>query len=73
MLKISKEELAQRLAEKVPIAEDKTPRQALNTMIYGWLRFRKYGKKYCKAVANRDWLYIVEVIDLSDYVQVDLS
>ena len=45
----------------------------LNTMIYGWFHFRGYGKKYRKAVYNRDWLYITEVLDLSEYVGYDLS
>ena len=45
----------------------------LNTMIYGWFRYRRYGRKYRKAVYNRDWLYITEVLDLSEYVGYDLS
>ena len=45
----------------------------LGTMIYGWFHYRRYGKRYRKAVYNRDWLYIVEVQDLSEYVGYDLS
>ena len=47
--------------------------EGLSTMIYGWFHYRRYGKKYRKAVYNRDWLYIVEVQDLSEYVGYDLS
>ena len=46
MLRISKEQVALNLAGKVPIADDKTPIQALNILVHGWLKFRKYGKKY---------------------------
>ena len=45
----------------------------LSTMIYGWFHFRRYGKKYRKAVYNRDWLYITEVMDLSEYAGYDLT
>ena len=47
--------------------------RGLNILINGWLNCRQYGKKYRKAVANRDWLYITEVRDLSDYAGYDLS
>ena len=73
MLRISKIELARRLAATVAIANDKTPIQALNILIYGWLRYRKYGERYQKAIANRDWLFMSEVLDLSEYAQCDLS
>ena len=70
MQKISKEELAQRLdaalGEPVGIT-------GLNILLYGWKRFRHYGAKYCHALEARNWLYIVEVIDLSDYAQYDLT
>ena len=36
-------------------------------------RFRKYGAKYLHALEARDWLYRVEVIDLSDYAGCDLT
>jgi hypothetical protein len=45
----------------------------LGILIYGWFRYRRYGRKYRKAVYNRDWLYIVEVQDLSEYAGYDLS
>ena len=44
----------------------------LNTLIYGWLNLRHYGSKYRNAIYNRDWLYVSEVQDLSDYAGYDL-
>ena len=73
MLRISKEQVARNLACKVPIADDKTPIQALNILVHGWLRFRKYGHKYRNKLYNRDWFYITEVHDLSEYAQYDLT
>ena len=72
MQRISKEELAQNLVRQVEIADDLTPEEALGIMLYGWRKWRKYGKKYWHAVESRDWLYVVEVMDLSTYAQVDL-
>ena len=73
MLRICKEQVARNLANKVPIADDKTPIQALNILVHGWLKYRKYGKKYYFAIHNRDFLYITEVHDLSNYAGCDLS
>ena len=73
MLRISKEQLARNLARQVPIADDKTPKEALETLIYGWLKFRKYGHKYRNKLYNRDWLFITEILDLSDYAGCDLA
>ncbi len=73
MLRISKEQVARNLAGKVPIADDKTPMQALNILVHGWLKFRKYGKRYRNKLYNRDWFYITEVHDFSDYAQCDLT
>ena len=73
MLRISKEQVARNLANKVPIADDKTPLQALNILVHGWLKYRKYGKKYYFAIHNRDFLYITEIHDLSSYAGCDLS
>ena len=47
--------------------------EGLVILIYGWFHYRRYGKKYRKAVYNRDWLYITEVMDLSEYVGYDLT
>lgn len=71
MLKVSKAELARRLEQKKECANG--GEVGLNILIYGWLKFRKYGRKYRNKLYNRDWLYIVEVHDLSDYAQVDLT
>ena len=70
MQRINKAELAKRLdaalGEPVGIA-------GLNILLYGWKKYRKYGAKYCHALEAREWLYIVEVMDLSEYAQVDLT
>jgi len=70
MTRISKEQLARNLSRTI---EEDVGMSGLQTMIYGWLKHRKYGKKYRKAIANRDWLYITEVQDLSDYVGYNLA
>lgn len=70
MQRINKEELARR-ADKARGVERGL--QGLNILIYGWLRFRKYGQKYREAIWHRKWLYITEVMDLSKYVGVDLT
>ena len=64
MKRISKEELAARLERAIGA---KVGMAGLNTLLYGWKKFRKYGAKYRHALEARDWLYRVEVIDLSDY------
>ena len=34
---------------------------------------RKYGHKYREALRHREWMYITEVMDLSEYAQCDLA
>lgn len=46
--------------------------EGLQTMIYGWLNQRKYGAKYRHAVHARNFLYIMEVNELSEYAGYDL-
>jgi len=70
MKRISKEQLARNLEELTGIEDGK---EGLNTLIYGWLRFRKYGKKYRDKLYHRDWFFITEVHDLSEYAQCDLT
>ena len=70
MRRITKEELARNLSG---IIEEDVGKDGLSTMIYGWLRYRKYGKKYRHAIHARDYLFITEVQDLSEYVGYDLS
>ena len=70
MEKISKKQLARNLGKAI---DEDVGLKGLNTLIYGWIRWRRYGKKYRKVIANRDWLYIVEVQDLSEYAGYDLS
>ena len=70
MMKISKEELARRLEKTVGIEDGK---KGLETLLFGWKEKRKFGKKYRKALLNRDWMYITEVMDLSEYAGYDLT
>ena len=71
MQRISKEELAARLEARVECAQGGMA--GLNTLLYGWKKFRKYGAQYRHALEARDWLYITEVIDLSEYAGCDLT
>ena len=70
MKRISKEQLARNLSRAI---EEEVGMAGLQTMIYGWLKHRKYGKKYRHAIHARDYLFITEVQDLSEYVGYDLS
>lgn len=70
MRRISKEELVQRLDAALGQAVGE---EGLDILLYGWKKFRHYGARYCDALKHRDWLYIVEVIDLSEYAGYDLS
>ncbi len=71
MKKISKADLAARLESRAVCA--KGGMAGLNTLLYGWKRFRKYDAKYRHALEARDWLYTGEVTDLSEYAGCDLS
>ena len=74
MERITRAELARNLDRQTSHIPGEPPGiQGLNILIYGWLRCRNYGKAYRKAVANRDWLYVTEVHDLSDYAGYDLT
>ena len=73
MEKIKKIELARRLAERVTLADDQTQEKALSIMLYGWKNERKFGQLYRNALKHRDWMYITEVMDLSQYAGVDLT
>ena len=67
---VSKEELLSRLEFAI---DAKVGIEGLNTLLYGWKKFRKYGAKYLDALKHRDWFYITEVMDLSDYAGYDLT
>lgn len=73
MEKIKKTEIARRLGERVSIAQDLTPKKALDIMLYGWRKHRRFGLTYVNALKRRDWMYITEVMDVSRYVGVDLA
>ena len=70
MQRISKAVLAARLEALVECAEGGV--EGLNILLYGWKKFRKYGAKYLHALEARDWMYSVEVMDLSEYAGYDL-
>ena len=70
MKRISKEELAVRLERAIGA---KVGMAGLNTLLYGWKKFRKYGVRYLDALKHREWLYITEVMDLSEYAGYDLT
>jgi hypothetical protein len=69
MQRISKAVLAERLERAIGAA---VGRKGLDILIYGWKKFRKYGVKYLHALEARDWMYSVEVMDLSEYAGYDL-
>ena len=71
MQRISKIELVERLERQVECAHGGI--NGLNTLLYGWKKFRKYGAKYCHAMEVRNWMYITEVQDLSEYAGCDLT
>ncbi len=70
MRKISKEQLAKNLDAAI---NANVGQKGLNTLLCGWLRYRKFGKKYKHAVHARKFLFITEVHDLSNYAGYDLS
>ena len=47
--------------------------KGLNILIHGWLKHRRYGHSYYEALRHREWLYVTEVQDLSEYAGYDLS
>ena len=69
MHKITKNQLVRNLNR---VLGENVGMEGLKTLLYGWMNYRRYGRKYRKAVANRDWLYRMEVADLSDYAGYDL-
>jgi len=70
MQRVEKADLAKRLdaALGLPVGTE-----GLDILLYGWKKFRKYGKRYLDALKHRDWFYIVEVMDLSEYAGYDLT
>ena len=70
MPRITKAELAERLDAAIGM---EVGMEGLDTLLYGWKKFRKYGRRYLDALKHRNWLYIVEVQDLSEYAGYDLT
>ena len=73
MERIKLSELAQRLAAQTELADDQTPSKALGIMLYGWKKKRRFAQSYRNALKGRDWMFITEVMDLSQYAGVDLT
>ena len=71
MERISKDELARRLEARVECAEG--GEKGLETLLYGWKKHRHFGEKYRHALNARDYLFITEVLDLTEYIGYDLS
>ena len=70
MIRITKQQLARNLSRAI---DCDVGFDGLNTLIYGWLNYRKYGHQYRDKLYHRDWLFITEVHDLSAYAGYDLS
>ena len=70
MQRVSKQELVERLEA---ILGTPVGMKGLNTLLYGWKKKRHFGSTYCQVLTNRDWMYITEVLDFSEYAQYDLS
>ena len=70
MRRITKQQLADNLSAAI---HKNVGLQGLNTLIYGWLRYKRYGHDYYEAVRHRNWLYLTEAAELSEYVGYDLT
>ena len=70
MQRVSKQALVERLET---ILGEAVGLKGLNILLYGWKKARRYGAVYCQVLTNRDWMYITEVIDFSEYAGYDLS
>ena len=70
MQRITKQQLALNLDRAIAA---QVGMQGLNTLIYGWFNWMKYGSRYREAIYHRDWLYLTEVHELSRYAGYDLS
>ena len=70
MPRISKEDLVRRLEA---ILGETVGLKGLNILLYGWKNARRYGAVYCQVLTNRNWMYIIEVMDFSEYAGYDLS
>ena len=46
--------------------------RGLNTLIHRWIKHRRYGHAYRDKLYHRDWMYITEVLDLSQYAGYNL-
>ena len=70
MERINKEKLVQNLERAIHCD---VGWRGLQILLYGWFNIRKYGEKYRHAVNARGYLFITEVMDLSEYAGYDLA
>ena len=70
MERISKEELARRLNRAIG---EEVGMRGLNILLSGWKNLRHFGEKYRHALNARDYLFITEVLDFSEYAGYDLT
>ena len=70
MERITKVELARRLGEAI---HADVGLKGLNTLLCGWKQARRFSNSYRHALNARDWLYVTEVLDLSEYAGYDLT
>ena len=74
MQKISKQQLAANLDRAIAhLPGEPVGMQGLNTLIYGWIKHKRYGLNYSIKVSLRDFLWITEVHELSEYAGYDLA
>ena len=70
MQRVTKEELVKRLEAILGV---EVGLKGLNILLYGWKKARKYDAVYRQVLTNRNWMWIVEVTDFSEYAGYDLS
>ena len=70
MERISKQQLADNLSAAI---NAEVGLSGLNTLLCGWKKHRRFASTYRHALNARDWLYITEAQDLSDYAGYDLT
>ena len=69
MIKLTKQQLARNLDRTIGA---QVGLKGLKILIYGWMRFKGYAQKYRESIWHRQWLYITEVHELSEYSGYDL-
>jgi len=70
MQRISKTDLARNLSRAIG---KEVGMQGLNILLSGWKDKRRFGDKYRHALNARDFLFITEAMDFSEYAGYDLT